>query len=75
MTKKDLEKFGVHYVGSKVYPNRFFVPQIGEINLYEPYSFEYILKEVYDKAYEHGTLYGEAKKAAEVRKVLNIEEQ
>ena len=40
MTKEDLQKMGIIHLESKLYPNKFFVPQVGEVNLYEPYRWE-----------------------------------
>ena len=74
MTKEDLEKMGVVYVGSKLYPNKFFIPQVGEVNLYEPYRWEDVFQKIYDSGYENGTRYGEAKKIGEIKRVLQIED-
>jgi hypothetical protein len=74
MTKENLEKMGIVYMGSKLYPNKFFVPQVGEVNLYEPYRWEDIFQMIYESGYENGTKYGELKKIEEIKKVLNIEE-
>lgn len=74
MTKQDLEKIGIIYLGTKLFPNRFYVPVIGEVNLYEPYNLEDIFQKVFDAGYECGTRFGEAKKTSEIKRVLNIED-
>jgi hypothetical protein len=74
MTKEDLEKMGIIHLERKLYPNKFFVPQIGEVNLHEPYRWEDIFQKIYDGGYENGTRNGEAKKISEIKRVLNIED-
>jgi hypothetical protein len=39
-TKKDLERIGVYHMGSKMHHHRFQIPNVGEVNLYEPYSYD-----------------------------------
>lgn len=46
MTKEDLQKMGIIHLESKLYPNKFFVPQVGEVNLYEPYRWEDIFQTI-----------------------------
>jgi hypothetical protein len=70
MTKEDLEKMGIIYLGSKLYPNMFFIPHVGEVNLYEPYRWEDIYQKIYDIGYVNGTRYGEAKKIGEKKEFL-----
>jgi hypothetical protein len=72
MTKEDLEKMGVVYVGSKLHPNLFFIPQVGEVNLYQPYSWEDVFQEIYRSGYANGTEYGKAMKIGEIKRVLEI---
>lgn len=74
MTKEDLQKMGIIHLESKLYPNKFFVPQVGDVNLYEPYRWEDIFQMIYDSGYKSGTKYGEAKKISEIKRVLNIED-
>lgn len=74
LTKEDLEKMGIIHLESKLYPNKFFIPQVGEVNLYEPYRWEDIFQKIYDSGHESGTRYGEAKKISEIKRVLNIED-
>lgn len=74
ITKQDLEKMGIIHLESKLYPNKFFVPHVGEVNLYEPYKWEDIFQKIYDSGLESGTRYGEAKKISEIKRVLNIED-
>lgn len=74
MTKGDLEKMGVVYVGSKLYPNKFFIPHVGEVNLYKPYRWEEVFQKIYYSGYENGTRYGEARKIDEIKRVLQIED-
>jgi len=73
MTKENLEKMGVVYVGTSRHQNRFFIPQVGEVNLYEPYRWEDVFEKVYASGYENGTRYGEAKKIDEIKRVLQIQ--
>jgi hypothetical protein len=72
MTKDDLEKMGVVYVGSKFNPNRFFIPHVGEVTLYEPYRYEDVLQKVYDSGYENGVRDGMFRKICEIKSVLGI---
>jgi hypothetical protein len=73
MTKEDLEKMGVVYLGTKLYPSKFFIPHVGEVNLHEPYRWEDVFQKIYDSGYENGTQYGESKKINEIKRVLQIE--
>lgn len=75
ITKKDLEKMGVIHMNSKIHPNKFFIPQAGEVNLYEPYRFEDVLQKVYDKGFQNGINHGANAKINEIKMVLNIFEK
>lgn len=72
MTKKDLEKAGIVHLGSKIYPNRFYVPVLGEMDVSENYNWDDIYQKVYNKCFLDGTRYGEAKKATEIKDALGI---
>lgn len=73
ITKEDLEKVGIIYVGTKIYPHRFFIPQIGEHNLSYPYKIEDVYKKIYEAGYDDGINRGEENKTNEIKKVLNIQ--
>jgi hypothetical protein len=32
-TKDDLERMDIIHMGSKIYPHKFFIPQVGEVHL------------------------------------------
>ena len=63
---------GIYYLESRLYPNRFYISQVGEANLYEPYKWEDVFKIIYDSGYEKGTEAGEKKKIEEIKRVLQI---
>lgn len=73
-TKEDLEKMGGVHLDSKMNPNKFFVQEVGEMNLYEPHRLEDIFQSIYSIGFENGTRYGEAQKIGEIKRVLNIED-
>jgi hypothetical protein len=66
MTRKDLEKMGIYHLGYTVYPNKFFVPLVGEVNLYEPYNYEYIFTTIYESGFYHGEENGKTKTINEI---------
>lgn len=72
MTKDDLENAGLIYEGNTAFPNRFFIPHVGEINLYEPYNWGDIFEIIYNAGFKNGTSYGEEKKIEEIKNILNI---
>jgi hypothetical protein len=74
MTKKDLEKLNINYMGSKIYPKRFSVPYVGETNLYEPYSIMDIYQKIYERGKEDGIKIGESNKAKEIKSALGIDD-
>lgn len=74
LTKEDLEKMGIIHLGMKIYPNRFFVPQVGEVDLYPPYRWEDIFDKVYDRGYAAGVREGERRKSREIKKALGIDD-
>lgn len=74
MTIEDLENLGVIKHQSKLYPNRFFVPYAGEVNLYPPYKIDDVFNEIYKWGHELGAKEGEKRKIAEIKQVLNIDE-
>lgn len=74
ITKKDLEKAGIVYLGNNFHPDKFFIPQVGEIHLYEPYKWEDIFEKIYYVGHKNGAIYGEHKKIDEIKRVLQIED-
>lgn len=75
MTKKDLEKHGIDYIGSKIHPDRFFIQTLGcSVTLDKPYNWDSILRQVYFIGNENGIAFGEAKKIKEIKRVLQIED-
>ena len=73
MTTTQLEKIGIISLYTKGHPHLFFVPQIGEVNLYPPYRMEDIFEKIYEEGVEHGVERGKNQKISEIKKVLNID--
>jgi hypothetical protein len=74
-TKEQLEFLGIYSIESKIYPNRYFVPCLGEVDLYDSTSVEDIFKMIWKAGYEFGEEVGKNKKISELKKVLKIEEE
>lgn len=72
LTKENLEKMGVIHLKSKLYPKRFFVPCVGEVNLEEPYTLENLLLMAYRSGENYGLERGKREKEIEVQKALGI---
>lgn len=73
MTREDLANIGVVYRDNKIHPNKFYIPHVGDVNLYEPYRYEDILQRIYNSGYHNGTYEGERRKLDEIKRVLRIE--
>ena len=72
LTKEDLEEMGVIHLKSKIYPKRFFVPCVGEVNLEEPYNLEDLLLMAYRSGESYGLERGKREKEIEVQKALGL---
>lgn len=72
MTTEELEKLGIMSISSKLYPRKYFVPQVGEVKIPESYTIEDIFELIYEKGYENGTEKGKDLKMAEIRSCLGV---
>jgi len=74
ITKEQLELMGIYSTESIAYPKRYFVPCVGEVDLYESVSVEDIFEMVWKAGENHGKKQGMAMKVHELKKVLDIED-
>lgn len=72
MTKEDLDKLGVVFIGTKLHPNKFFIPLAGEVLLSEPYRMDVIFECIYNSGYNAGLEQGAENKIKEFKRFLNI---
>lgn len=73
ITKDDLEKIGIIHMDYKLFPKRFHVPRIGEVDLHEPYNMDVIFQKIWDDGYNAGTRNGQNDKINEIKQALNID--
>lgn len=80
MTENDLKKFGIYRCNRRKLinfnkdSNLFFIPYVGDVVLTEPYTFEHILKLIYEKRKSRGIEIGKQQKIDEIKFVLKIDE-
>ena len=74
LSKKELEKLGVIYLEQRAYPNLFFVPQAGEVNLYPPYTIYQVYERIWEAGVEAGERRGSEERARQIRSALGISE-
>lgn len=73
MKDEDLEKFGIIYIGDKIYPYKYDVPHIGEMNIKPNESSKDIINKIWLHGYKNGITAGENSKISEIKNILNIE--
>lgn len=74
MTIEELEAIGIQKHKSKLYPNRFFIPYLGEVDILPPYDITKVFEKIYNEGYRNGVDYGKEIKISEIKRVLNIDE-
>ena len=74
LTKEQMDLLGIYSIESKIYPNRYFVPCVGEVDLYDSTRVEDIFKMVWMAGHDYGISVGQSMKISELKKVLNIDE-
>lgn len=75
MTKEDLKRLGIISNASTLYPNSFFVPCLGQVDLLEPYKIETIFEMLYRSGERAGIERGKKIKISEFKKALDIDEE
>lgn len=77
MTIQQLEKMGIVYLNTKLHPNRFFVPSLGNIDIDFRRSTKEVMTEIFSKIYEagrsHAIEYGKQLKINEIKSILDID--
>jgi hypothetical protein len=74
LTKKDLQKLGIEKASVNPRSTRYFVPYIGEMSIITPIEGEDLLHLLSKVWYERGVLFGETKKAIEIKRALMIDD-
>ena len=69
----DLEKLDVVHMQNKLHPNKFHIPYVGEVNLFEPYKISEVFQHIYDEGHKVGVHDGEEKKIKEFKNLFNID--
>ncbi|MEO5991160.1 MAG: hypothetical protein ABIP68_05950 [Ferruginibacter sp.] len=72
MTRKQLEKLGFKYAGTKLHPNKYFLPHYGLWVMDGKEVIGDIFKRIYENAYNIGVEIGKIEKSDEIKKVLGL---
>lgn len=75
MTQEEIDfltKMEIYSIGSKLYPNRFFVPYIGDVDISKLSYFPTLLNRIHNKGYEEGVERGMEIKIEQIKEVLNL---
>lgn len=75
MTKEQLNEINACFVGSRLKPNLYIIPFIGETNIYPLTTILDILEKAYESGKEDGIKEGKSLKIKEIKKVLEIENE
>lgn len=73
MTIKQLEKLGIIFNGSRLYPRIFYIVNFGDFKIPENYNIEDIFQLIYDKGFEVGVTKGKNDKIKEIKKCFELE--
>lgn len=70
---KLFDLIGAYETGSKIRPNFWFIPQLGETKISEHTRVEDILEEIYQKGREMGKEVGKKELIKELKKLLEYD--
>lgn len=72
MSVEEIEKLGITFIGSKLYPRKFFVPYAGEFIIPESDTIPDIYRRIYEHGVKHGVERGKELKIKEIKNILQI---